>query len=270
MSKNKASTSRFVTDEVPLYYQLSTLIKEQILSGRYGPGDRLPTEAELVADYGVSRITVRQALKALETEELIRREAGRGTFVTGIRHLPEQLQMPGTLDDLITMGLATSVKLLDLHRVAATREDAEAFGIEIGEPVVECNRLRYYEEIPYSYITNRLPVPIAEKFEDHDWESGSILNFIEDKIGLHLRDADQTVRATLAGAVFARLLETRIAAPLLLVERTVYTDTGMAVERVRTVYRGDIYALNVHLTRDPQKSRELSDWTLKRTPEDSG
>lgn len=263
MSNNPDSTPQFVTGEVPLYYQLYTLLREQIASGRFAPGDRLPTEAELVADYGISRITVRQALKSLEEEGLIRREAGRGTFVTGDLPLPSTLQMDGSLDDLISMGLATSVQLLDLQEVAATRKDEEAFGIAIGSPVVQCQRLRFYKKQPYSYIINRLPKTIADNFTDHDWEKGSILAFIEEKLGMHLKAADQSVRATLADASLARLLNTRIGAPILSVDRVVRTDTGEAVERVHTYYRGDIYSLTVHLTRDPGDSRAADDWTLK-------
>ncbi len=67
-----AAAPRFAFDAVPLYYQLGSVLREQITSGRFTPGDRIPTEAELAGEYGVSRITVRQALAALEEEGLIR------------------------------------------------------------------------------------------------------------------------------------------------------------------------------------------------------
>ena len=254
---------QFVDSKVPLYYQLGTILREKIQSGRYQSGDQLPTETELVEQYGVSRITVRQALKNLQAENLVRREAGRGTFVTGDLPRPDTLQMDGSLDDLISMGLATSVKLLDLQEVGATREDAEVFGVSRHARIVQCMRLRYYHKVPYSYIINRLPQAIAEKLEDHDWEKGAILESIERRLGLQLGDAHQQVRATLADASLARLLSTRVGEPLLSVDRVVRTDTGEAVERVHTYYRGDIYSLTMHLTRDPKKSRPAQSWTLK-------
>lgn len=270
MSPNKKSDSQFVTTEVPLYYQLGTLLREQILSGHFAPGDQLPTETDFVAEYGVSRITVRQALKALEEQGLLRREAGRGTFVTDELPLPKTLRMNGSLDDLISMGLATSVALLDLREVAATSEDTEAFDIAVGSPLVQCRRLRYYHKMPYSYIINRLPAEIAEQFEASDWESGGILQTIEKRLGLHLSNADQEVRATLADASLAGILETRIGAPILSVDRVVRTDSGEAVERVHTFYRGDIYSFSVHLTRDPAQSRPAREWTLKNATEEAG
>ena len=242
--------SPFVTGEVPLYYQLGTILREQILSGSYAIGDQLPTEAELVADYGVSRITVRQALKTLEEEKLIRREAGRGTFVTGHPGVPDTIQMEDTLDGLMSIGRATTVRLLDLRRVASTQQDIETFEIDPDELVTQCARLRCHHETPYSYIVNRLPTAIAERFEDKDWRRGSIMRAVEKRLGWHLRVADQSIRATLADAPLAKLLEIRIGAPLLSVDRVVRADGGRAVARVHTYYRGDIYSLNVHLTRD--------------------
>ncbi len=265
--KALARGPRFASSEVPLYYQLGTILREQILSGAYAIGDQLPTEAELVADYGVSRITVRQALKTLEDEDLVRREAGRGTFVTG-HPAGDTLQMEDTLEDLMSMGLATSVEMLDLRPVAVTPQDVETFELtpsagparDAGRPsgateertrsVMQCARLRRHHETPYAYIVNRLPMEIAERFEDQDWRQGSIMQAMEQRLGLRLRVADQTIRATLADAPLARLLETRIGAPLLSVDRVVRTDDGHAVARVHTYYRSDVYSLTVHLTRD--------------------
>ena len=252
----KAEAPRFASSEVPLYYQLGTILREQILSGAYAQGDQLPTEAELVADYGVSRITVRQALKSLTEERLIRREAGRGTFVTGHPSVPDTLQMDSSIDDLMSMGRTTSVELLDLRQVVATEQDAAAFELSAGSPVMQCTRLRRHHDEPFSYIVNRLPKEIADLFDREDWEQGMILQSIEDRLGVRLRVADQSVRATLADASLARLLKTRIGAPLLSVDRVVRAETGRAVERVHTYYRSDIYSLTVHLTRDRAEDGE--------------
>lgn len=259
--RNHPSAS-FASAEVPLYYQLSTILREQILSGSYQRGDQLPTEAQLVAEFGVSRITVRQALHSLEEEQLIKREAGRGTFVTGSSTVPDTIEMDGSLDDLISMGQATSVKLIDLREVAATRQDAEVFGIEEGDRVMQCTRLRLYHGEPYSYIIDRLPKAIADRFEDHDWETGAILESLA-RLGLRPGNAEQSVRATLANASLANVLHTAIGAPLLSVDRVVHTEAGEAVERVHTYYRSDIYSLKMHLTRDPQKARSPEGWTLR-------
>lgn len=239
----------FVSSGVPLYYQLAGVLREQILSGRFASGDRLPTEADLVAEYGVSRITVRQALASLEQEGLVRREVGRGTFVGERRPFSGTLKVEGSLDDLISIGLFTSVKLLDLRTVKATREEAAILRLPPGALLTRCARLRYWHGDPYCHIVVDLPHEIGRRLDRADFK-GSILRALEDKLGIHIRDAEQTVRASLADAALARVLHTRIGAPLLAIDRIVMRDDGTPVEHVRTHYRSDIYSFSVHLHRD--------------------
>jgi DNA-binding GntR family transcriptional regulator len=246
----KTDAPPFVSSEVPLYYQLGTILREKIQSGALAPGDQLPTEADLVVDYGVSRITVRQALKSLSDDKLISREAGRGTFVTGPPALTHSFRMDTSLADLTSMEKATTVQLVDLSKVVATAADAAVFGVDPGSPLTQCTRLRLHRGEPFSYIVNRVPQKIAEHLQRQDWEQGLILNAIEERLGLRLRLADQNVRASLADGTLARLLETRIGAPLLLVDRVVSAESGPAVERVHTYYRSDVYSLSGCLPQD--------------------
>src|ERR1700733_15191704 len=98
-AKTNGRDLHFVSDQVPLYYQLQTILTEKIQSGNLEVGQRLPTEAELGNLSGVSRSTVRQAISKLEAENLIRREAGRGTFVNERRPFTGTLQLEGSLED---------------------------------------------------------------------------------------------------------------------------------------------------------------------------
>lgn len=253
------TAAQFTSSEVPLYYQLAGVLREHILSGRFGTGDRIPTEAELVQEYGVSRITVRQALSSLEQEGLVRREVGRGTFVNEHRTFKGELKVEGSLDDLISIGLFTSVKLLSLRTVTAARDEAAMLGVEPGSQITRCSRLRYWHGDPYCHIVVDLPHDIGRRLTKRDFE-GSILKALEDRLKIHIRDAQQTVRASLADAALARVLETRIGAPLLSIDRVVMRDDGTPVERVRTHYRSDIYSFAVHLHRD----RDQRSWNARK------
>jgi GntR family transcriptional regulator len=257
-------TPRFVTDAVPLYYQLGSLLREKIVSGLYASGERIPTEAELSKEYGVSRITVRQALAAMEEEGLIRREAGRGTFVSEGRPFTGTLKVEGSLDDLISMGLSTSVQLLDLRTVEAGAQQAHALAVPLRSPLTRCTRLRFYHEEPFSYIVNLLPHDIGSRIRKADWRKGTILKTLE-TLGIELSDADQTVRASLADSSLARLLRTRIGAPLLSVDRLVRAADGRPVESVHTYYRSDVYSFNVHLVRTRTHPSGETGWSLKQT-----
>jgi GntR family transcriptional regulator len=254
----------FASEAVPLYYQLGSVLREKIVSGQFTPRDRIPTEAELAEAYGVSRITVRQALGALEREGLIQREAGRGTFVRELPSFSGDLKVEGSLDHLIWMGETTTIRLLELTTVEATAQQAERLAVEPGSPLTRCARLRFYRGQPLSYVVILLPEDIGKRVPKQAWKKGSILQALA-RLGYPLRDADQTVTASLADATLARALHTRIGAPLLSVDRVVRTADGRPVQAVHTFYRSDIYSVRVHLVRDAGQAEQVSDWSVRRS-----
>ncbi len=263
-SRKKGRSIQFVSREVPLYYQMASLMREQIIAGRYAPGDRFPTEAELVEEYGLSRITVRQALRSLEEEGLIRREPGRGTFVTEQRPFAGRLALDSSIEDLISMGFATSVLLLDIGDISATPEDAARLKVPPGAPLVEVSRVRYYRKEPFSFVINHLPAEIGRRLDVKYLKRGSMLKFLEEHLGIRLRDAEQIVRATLADAKLAHWLKTRIGAPLLFIDRVVRTDDERPVMRTLTYYRSDIYSFTAHLTRVARGEKAAGgEWAYK-------
>lgn len=261
-SSKESSRRGFVSGDVPLYYQLATLLREQIVSRHYRPDDQLPTEAELVRDYGVSRVTVRQAMSRLEDEGLIRREAGRGTFVTHDVPTETTIELDQSIGELITMGQSTSVQLVGLDDVTATREEAEELGLEEGAPLVRCLRLRKYEGQPYCSIVNLVPEEIGRQIQKKAWKQGSVLQYIEDVLEIPLRIGKQRVRAMLADAQLARSLDTRIGAPILRVDYLIRTDQNQPVEKAELYYRGDLYSFTLHLVRADTDAG--AGWALER------
>ncbi len=253
----------FVDSSVPLYYQLATILRENIIAGRYSVGDRFPTEADLVETYSVSRATVRGALQNLKDEGLIRREAGRGTFVSGFPEFTGTLKMDGTLNGLIAMGLATSPRLVELQRVTVPPQQAEVLGMAPGTQAIRACRVRYYKDRPYCYIVNTLPLHIGELISEADWESGSILRHLQTNHGIRLGDADEYVRATVADAHLARLLEVRIGAPLLQVEYLIRDQDGNSVETPVIFYRSDIHSFTLRLTWSPDGPGGGEGWSLR-------
>lgn len=254
----------FVDSSVPLYYQLATILRESIISGRYVIGDRLPTEADLVTQYAVSRATVRGALQALEEEGLIRREAGRGTFVSGLPEFTGSLKMDGTLNGLIAMGLATSVRLVELREVTVPPHEAEALGMAPGTPAIRAYRVRYYKDDPYCYIINTLPLEIGKKLSKSDWESGAILKHLQTHHHIELGHADEYVRATLADANLARWLQVRIGAPLLKVDYVIRSSDGKPVETPIIFFRSDLHEFTLRLTWSPEGPGTTEGWSLRQ------
>lgn len=255
MAKQKIS---FASSRIPLYYQLENVLREKITSGNFEAGDRIPTELELIEEYGVSRITVRQALQALAEEGLIERKQGRGTVVAARKSRKKRfsgtIHLTGSLDELIKMGMDTPVKVLEMNRVEADQHEAELLEIKVGTPIYRLKRLRMNEGKPFGLIINYLPEEIGAAMTMAELSSGALLHTMETKLKLRLDNAIQQIHAELADPYVAKLLDVRVGTALLSIERTVYTDKHKPVEYVHTLYRSDLYGYSVKLVRDSQRT----------------
>lgn len=245
--------STFVNSRIPLYYQLENVLREKITSGAIAQGERLPTELELIEQFGVSRITVRQALAALADDGLIERKQGRGTFVSdrvsAKRNSSGLIHLTGSLDELIELGMKAPVRLLDLNKVEADKHEAELLEIEIGAQIYRLKRLRMEGNVPFGMITNYLPEKIGSALTPEELSSGALLRTIETKLGYGLDYARQEIKAELADPYLSELLEIRIGSPLLAIERTVYSNDGTPVEFVHALYRSDLHGYSVNFVR---------------------
>jgi GntR family transcriptional regulator len=239
----------FQHDKIPLYYQLESVLREKILSGEFAEGEQLPTDNELIEQYGVSRITVRQALASLASEGLIERIQGRGTFVSRRKTIKGTIRLTGFLEDLMAMGIETKVKVLEFSQVKATVNVARQLQASVGDSIYQIKRVRYVKSTPYSYIVSYVPQEIGKRLSREELAAGSLLKLLEDKLKIALGEAFQVINASLADAHVARILQTRVGAPLLEIERTVYSVGGEPVEYVRTLYRSDLYCYTVKLVR---------------------
>lgn len=256
MPKQKAP---FASSQIPLYYQLENVLREKIVSGAFESGMRMPTEKDLIEQFGVSRITVRQALQSLTDDRLIERHQGRGTFVANRkskkRRFSGVIHLTGSLDELIEMGMDTPVKVLDMNRVEADAHEAELLEIKTGTPIYRLKRLRINEGKPFGLIINYLPEEIGSRLTVAELSSGALLHTIESKLGYRLENANQEIKAELADPYVAKLLDIRVGTALLSIERTVYTDKNVPVEYVHTLYRSDLYGYAVQLVRDKKRGK---------------
>ena len=144
----------------------------------------------------------------------------------------------------------------------ASSEESKDLEVPEGSPVIRCRRLRYFENQPYCYIVNHVPLEIGRRIPEPAWCTGSVLKYIEEQLGVPLRVAKQRLRATLADANLANWLQVRVGAPLLLVDYYIRTDQDRPVEMAQLYYRSDIYSFTLHLSREGGES-EAGTWALK-------
>ena len=246
--------SRTSTDveaqRLPLYHRLELVLREQIRSGEVGLGALLPTEAQLAESYGISRITVRQALASLERNELVQRVRGKGTFVKHAGPEARSLELTGSIEELITVGARTRARVLEFRAGRPPRDVADALALDPRAAALLIRRVRFTASEPLAYVVAWVPADLGKHLTRDRLETTPVLKLLQGRAGLVLGEARQAIRASLADAVCAELLGVPVGAPLLTIERTVFTREGRPVEHVRGYYRGDRYTYMAKLTSD--------------------
>jgi GntR family transcriptional regulator len=209
------------------------------------PGQQFPTEQALCTEFGVSRETVREALRALEGEGLISRHPGRGSFVLRSPARRTERRLTGMVEDFSELHFDTRAKVLEAGPVAATAELAEALGVMTEEPLYRISRLRSFERQPLAFHDAYLPVDLGEKLAALDLRRSSILSELHASLGLHCVEAYQRIEAASADAPLARLLDVVLGAPLLQITRRF--DAGRQPVLFRSQFRADRYYYTVDL-----------------------
>lgn len=236
----------------PLYAQIQQGLREAIDSGEVAPGSAVPSERELSEKYGVSRMTARQALRALRQDGLVYRERGVGTFVAKRKIDVHTRNLAGFTKDMRRRGLKPSSRVILLKREAASPATAEELGIEAGEQVFRSERLRLADGTPMAYESSYIPTALCPELDQYDLGRESLYRILEEEYGITMQRAEETLEAAGASRREARLLDVKTNAPLLIVRRVVYSDKDRAVESVKTIYRADRYSVTFRLAKsDP-------------------
>ena len=230
--------------KVPYYQQLYEILLDKISTGEWKPGDQIPAEPELIAQYQVSRSTVRIVLDILVNRGLIYRQRGRGTFVSHPSVEQALVRIINFTEDMHQRGIRPSSKVLSSGVLTAPKDIAEKLRVPIGEELVLLRRLRLGNEEPMgveeSYLIHRYCPGILDR---HDFSSYSLRESISQDYGVQWLRASQVIRSITASHEMARLLEVPDKAALLSIERVTYSKADIPVEFLRIYYRGDRYSL---------------------------
>jgi GntR family transcriptional regulator len=234
-----------LTDQSPLpyYQQLYAILRDQIVSGDWKPGDMLPSEKELIEQYEISRITVRQALEKLVEEGLIYRRRGLGTFVA-VPGIEQSLnRIVSFTEDMRRRGLHPGTQVLSAKAVPATVDIAEKLQASPGEELARFERLRLADGEPLSIEISHLVLRLCPGILEHDYAQRPLREELEQRHGIYLVRAQQTIRAVAAGKEIAVQLSVPNNAPLFYIERVSFTEQETPVEFLQLYHRGDRYAL---------------------------
>ncbi|AHV91166.1 GntR family transcriptional regulator [Bordetella holmesii] len=228
---------------LPLYHKVYLLIRQRLLAGGFAPQTALPGENALAAEYGVSRLTIRRSLEALEADGLIERHQGRGTFAA-LQSAASSTQHSSDMDSLMVhlarMGMQTQVTLLALDTIAASSLIAAHLEQAPGTAVQRAIRVRSHENQPFSYLTTYVPQTIGQAITHADLVSKPLLAIFRD-LGIQVARAEQTISAVLAEPDAAAALNVPVGSALLSLQRRVRAADGQPVEWLHALYRPDRY-----------------------------
>lgn len=231
---------------VPIYHQIYNGIIEQIHNGEFSPNDQLPSENELSQQYGISPMTVRQAMRELVEKGYIYRVRGRGTFIAP-RFLKHDLnQLVSFSEDIQSRNLIPGAKILIFERVECPSDIANYLKIREKTNILRIKRLRF---------ANGEPVGIHDvylsgvNFSKTILEEKKSLYSVLESIGIILTEGEDILEAIEANKEYSEILKVHLGAPLLQMTRTSQDSTGRTVEYVKAVYIADLYRYAIKLTR---------------------
>lgn len=233
----------------PLHARLRERLRDEILKGQRAAHDRLPSEAELTAAYGVSRITVRQALAALHADGLILRVQGKGSFVAPPRVSPDQSRVQGLAEALGDGAQELHARVLSFDDVRAPPAAAAGLGVEPGTVVSELLSLRYMNRQPLSLNRSWFETSLGARLRRADIAGRDVLSICERDFGIAIGRADVVVGAALADRLQRRHLQLPDPSPVLVVDRVVHRADGTPLQVESSCYRSDAFSYRVSLAR---------------------
>lgn len=240
------------TDPTPLYQQIKKYLNQMILDGRLTPGQRLPSEKELQDQFGVSRITVRQALKELTLEDKIVGVPGKGTFVLEPKVEP-LTALTSFSENMRAQGLEPSYRHARVELIKPPSKVCTVLGLSKEEGAVHIHRLMLADGVPMAIQDEFLPHRVYRRnphlFTPEVLNVTSLYNLLERELDIPLTHAEEYVEASTASPDEAKLLAIEADDLVLVITRIAFTNDDSPVEYVKLTFRADCYRYRVELFR---------------------
>jgi GntR family transcriptional regulator, histidine utilization repressor len=231
-----------MTGTRPLYQVIRSAIEGRIMSGALRPGDRIPFEHELMAEYGCSRMTVNKALSALASAGLIARQRRRGSFVTQPRIHMAALQIPDIREEIEKRGHTYALRLVTRSIHEANAAEAALLRLPAGRELLSLRCVHLADGRPYAVEARLINLAAVSEARDADFAAvppGSWL-----LAHVPWTEAEHRITAAPAGEA-AELLGLDVTRPCLVLERWTWREAE-AITYVRTAFDGDRFDLTAH------------------------
>ncbi|MEC7377092.1 MAG: GntR family transcriptional regulator [Pseudomonadota bacterium] len=233
---------------LPLYVQIRDRLRRDILDGTYQVHERLPSENEMMGVFGVSRITIRQALRDLHNEGLVFSAQGKGTFVSKPKAVQNVQRLEGFGEAMAAQGYEASARVLSIQQLKAPKAVVAALDLQPGEDTIEVKRVRYLNRAPVCIENSYFPMDIGRRMFGLDL-SGDIFPMLENLFGIPLGGADISLDAILADDEAQQYLNLKSGEAILRVERLTHNRDGRPIDFEYLCYRGDSFKYQFRIDR---------------------
>lgn len=232
--------------EMTEYLRVQRELTNQIRNGVYPENSKLPTERELCEQFGVSRITIRQALQNMENEGVIVRQQGRGTFVKPRRIEQRLSSIYSFSEELRKQNITPGTRMLSMITIPAQGNIQQALDLGEGVPVRAICRLRLANETPYAYETSYIPLALLNDATADEIALNGLYNTLRRCSGTVVDKATEVFEAVIAPQFIVDLLGRKGVLSAMQLERTAYC-AGRPVEYCESFVLGDKYRFHITL-----------------------
>ena len=237
----------------PRYRSIAAEIGRRIESRGYEPGSMLPSEAELAAEFNVTRMTVRQALAGLSARGLIERRHGHGTMVSPI-HLQRQADQPNGLSaELVMRGVVAGSRVLRLDKIRPAADARADLWIGPRGSAHRLRRLRYADGVLIGLQETLIPEKYAPSLGEVDFNTASLTSVLRDLHGLSATYADLTIESVGADRAIAAALDVEPGTPVLSSTRVSFLEDGRPLERTLGWFLGSRYSYQIRQGAAPSR-----------------
>lgn len=235
---------------LPKYLQIQESIASWISSADFKPGEMIPSERELCEQFGVSRMTVRQAISNLVTTGALRRVQGLGTFIAEPKNEYDIGLLVSYTQSVLRRGKRPSGKLLQFDQIIADDKIAQLLSVNLGQKLYHLVRIRFSDNEPMVLESCYFPYDRCPGIEKFDVENESIYRIWREEYGITFGKIRQSLEPGLASEFEANAFGIPPGSLLMLVERISYDILGVPVEYAHDVHRGENSRFVAELTID--------------------
>ena len=247
---------------VPLYYQLKSILEQQIDSGYFQPGEKIPSENELCKQYKISRTTVRRAIYELVNISKLIRTQGCGTFTADLRVSEPYYKLSGFSQDMKSQGLFPHSKILQLSPMLPPSNVAEGLQLKENEAVIFIKRLRYADNKLMGLDHCYLPLKRFGNLLNEDLANNSLYETLIEKFDTIPTRSISDIKALKCPREIADLLQITPADPILYLSEIVYDQNNIIFEYGDQYNRGDRYSYHIEIHKH---EKETIKWVRSET-----